>query len=106
MKLGEYLKRERISNIQFATLINVHPQSIRMYIHGTREPSHKIARIITDITNGEVTLEDLKSDKPKHYCPICKSCYFAKNEEEAQTLETIAKAIMQEKNERKQKIVG
>ena len=58
MKLGRYLEREGISLAQFAKVIGVSQESVRLYIAGERFPRPKRLEIITAATCGKVTYRD------------------------------------------------
>ena len=58
MKLKDYLKFNKISNIQFSKIIGISPISLSRYISGERFPEKKILLKIHKITEGLVTAND------------------------------------------------
>lgn len=59
MDLKTYLQSRRISNKEFAELIDVAPCSVSNYICKKRKPALEIAIRIEKATNGKVTVEEL-----------------------------------------------
>lgn len=59
MNLREYLFKKRITPTDFARAINYHPSYLQAITRGERLPGKKLAKIISDATNGEVTIEEL-----------------------------------------------
>lgn len=62
MKLHQYLKRERISNAEFARKIGVSRISIWRYSKGVHFPRWEFLTRIMKETNGEVTYLDFCPD--------------------------------------------
>lgn len=62
MKLKDYLLKNRIEPEEFAKQSDLSKSSIYAYLRG-RTPHRKTARIIENITNGQVTVEDLRGDE-------------------------------------------
>ena len=74
MKLKEWLKKEKISAVKLAKMLDVHPQTIYSYIAGTRYPKYEMIKNIQRISNGDVTMGDLlPSKKLCKYCANCKN---------------------------------
>jgi len=63
MDLREYLFKKRMSVSDFAKKINFARTYISGIISGANKPSKKLAKIIEEATNGEVTAEELLSSK-------------------------------------------
>jgi DNA-binding XRE family transcriptional regulator len=65
MKLFEYLSKYGIKHNHFASRLGISKSSFSFLVTGEREPKLKLAIKIVDLTDGEVTLEDLLvQDKP------------------------------------------
>jgi len=63
MDLREYLFRKRITNKDFAKLVRYDHSYIGEIINGKKKPGKKLARLIEEATNGEVTVDELMSLK-------------------------------------------
>lgn len=63
MKLDEYLKNNRIQNVDFAEKIGVHKGSIPRYRKGRVIPTTAVMARIREATNGQVDIEDFLSSK-------------------------------------------
>ena len=61
MKLGEYLRREAITQEAFAAMIGVAQNAVSKWVHGHRMPRRAVLERITEITNGSVTPNDFVS---------------------------------------------
>lgn len=60
MKLRDYIKSNGISVVFFAKKVGVSPCSIFNYFNGSRRPHIFRAKFIQEITDGQVTVEDLR----------------------------------------------
>ena len=58
MKLGEWLKKEGISQRELARRLKVHYSLICRYVNGTQVPSAQMVLRIREATNGEVGFDD------------------------------------------------
>jgi len=65
MKLDEYLKKEKLTQEEFAKKIGVVPQSVSNYVNGASFPKRDVARRIIEVTCGEVSLADLWGMAPR-----------------------------------------
>ncbi len=59
MNLREYLFKERLSNKKFSEMVQCHPNYIWMIKEKRLVPSLRLAKDISEITNGEVSIEEL-----------------------------------------------
>ncbi len=59
MDLRTYLFRHRIKIAEFGRRINFSAIHLHKIISGERKPSKKLAKIIEQATNGEVTIQEL-----------------------------------------------
>ena len=59
MKLKDYLKVRKMSQVEFAKLTGISKPAISNYIHGVRTPTLEIANKIFKFTKGAVTFSDL-----------------------------------------------
>jgi len=59
MKLLEYMRKYKITQINMAKKLGISSTYLRMLIRGTHFPSRKLARIIEKITSGEVSKEEV-----------------------------------------------
>jgi DNA-binding transcriptional regulator YdaS (Cro superfamily) len=62
MSILEYCKQERITLIRFANLIGYEYGTIRNWSSGDARPGIKACMRIEKITNGKISLKDLRSD--------------------------------------------
>lgn len=72
MKLRDYLKREKMTIVEFAQITHLSRVCIYNLINGTKRPLRSTAYIIEHATKGAVTLEDLiyvRSKNPKRVAP-------------------------------------
>lgn len=58
MRLATYLDSQEFSIRQFADLIGVTPEAVRLYVTGKRTPRGPTMRRIMNATRGEVTAND------------------------------------------------
>ena len=65
MRLIDYLKYSKISQTQFARLINVSRMHVSNICRGKRIPSLPLTRRIIEVTKGQVTVGDLLHSKDK-----------------------------------------
>lgn len=59
MQLREWIFKERMSNKAFAKLMDVSYVTVYGIVNGRQEPNIKNAKKIINLTNGEVSWEDL-----------------------------------------------
>lgn len=59
MDLREYLFRYRITQKKFAELVEVTPQHIYSIVNGKTKPGKRLAKAISDATQGLVLVSDL-----------------------------------------------
>lgn len=73
MELKDYLKMNKMTSLSFAEKIGVTRQHIDGIVNKKRWASKKMAAMIIEACNSEVTLEDLNRGKPSNViCPTCK----------------------------------
>lgn len=73
MELKDYLKLNKITVLSFAEKLGVTRQHIDGILNKKRWASKKMAAMIIQECNSEVTLEDLNRGKPSDIiCPTCK----------------------------------
>lgn len=58
MNLRDYLHFKKISNSDFAKLVNYSPQYISHTCHGHKNPGRKFKELVQRYTNGEVSPQD------------------------------------------------
>ena len=63
MKLKKYLKENGLSEKDFAEILGVTQAHINYLVHGKKNPSAPLTKRIEEVTNGEVTFNDLFSSK-------------------------------------------
>lgn len=61
MKLLDYLYNNRITIVQFSQLTGFCSQYISLVGRGVKRPSYRAAKILSDHTNGQVTIEELQA---------------------------------------------
>ena len=61
MKLSVYLRRRRLKNADFAEIVNVTPEAVRLWLKGTRVPNQNTMRRIVEATDGRVRPNDFFS---------------------------------------------
>lgn len=71
MKLYEYLKNKKITQAAFAKQLGVHITHFSKIVLQKQNPSVSLAQKIVDITNGEVSYEDLIIQCERKVCPTC-----------------------------------
>lgn len=64
MKLGKYLKANRISEIEFAATVGVTVSAVRKWRGGHRTPSASFMRKIVTATCGQVSPNDFFTTAP------------------------------------------
>jgi len=72
MHLKDYLKREKLTYIEFAKHLDCTSTTVFRIIAGTQYPKMDLAMRIVELTDGEVSLDDIYSDRPKK--PVCPCC--------------------------------
>lgn len=73
MELKDYLKMNKITSVAFAEKLGITRQHMDGILNKNRWPSKKMASMIVQMCNSEVTLEDLNRGKPSDIiCPTCK----------------------------------
>lgn len=71
-KLAEYIKKSGWSRKDFSKLIGIHPNYLGAFCRHLLRPGKYLAEKIEDVTDGEVTVEYLRSydlEKPKKLVP-------------------------------------
>lgn len=72
MKFVDYLEREKLTYAEVAAHLYCTKNTIYRIARGIHFPKPSLAKMIEELTNGEVTTEELYADRPrKHYCPEC-----------------------------------
>ena len=61
MRLKDYLKKNKITQAKFASLLNITPAYMSLIVRGLNNPSFKLALKIEKITLGQVTTVDLNA---------------------------------------------
>ena len=59
MKLAEYLKKHNLTHEEFAEKIQVSRPLVTRLLNKTRNPSAHLMKLIEDVSDGEVTMQDL-----------------------------------------------
>lgn len=59
MKLSEYLKKYGLTHKEFAEKVGIARTQITRIINKTKNPSAHLMKTIEEVTNGEVTMQDL-----------------------------------------------
>ena len=62
MKLAEYMKLNNMTDRRMADLIKVKAMAVNNYRRGLSAPRLDIAKRIETVTDGEVTIRDLRPD--------------------------------------------
>lgn len=65
MDLREYLFRNRVTLTDFANKIEYDRAYLSLVSNGLQRPSERLAKTISDATEGQVTVEELLSIVPK-----------------------------------------
>jgi DNA-binding transcriptional regulator YdaS (Cro superfamily) len=63
MRLCDYLKKNKLTQVDFASLIGVSHVQVHWLVHRKRNPSLLLATNIENATNGQVTTQDLLNPK-------------------------------------------
>ena len=72
MDIKEYLKHHKMSCAKFAQKLDIHPNHIWMVANQKRGASYELAVRIEEMTNGEITRQEVRPDKsPRQRCPCC-----------------------------------
>lgn len=58
MKLADYLARKKLTRAEFAEIIGVTPEAVRLYLKGARRPRIATMQEIHAATKGRVTAND------------------------------------------------
>ena len=74
MDLRTYLFKNRISQVDFARMLGVARPTMNCYLSGKFMPSESTVKKIEKLTDGKVTVKDLRRGKPfrDYICPTCK----------------------------------
>jgi len=59
MNIRSYLESNRISQSAFARTIGVKQPTVHKWVHGLSLPDVRHARVIVEVTQGTVTLDDM-----------------------------------------------
>lgn len=59
MNIREYLETNSISQSEFARTIGVKQPTVHKWVHGLSLPDVRHARVIVELTKGDVTLNDM-----------------------------------------------
>jgi transcriptional regulator with XRE-family HTH domain len=59
MKLEEYLKKKKLTQVAFGFLYGISSIHINRLIRGKSNPSINLAKHIEEVTNGAVTMQEL-----------------------------------------------
>lgn len=62
-KLKQYLRENKIKQIDFAKLLGVNPITMWRYLHCKRIPRIKVMQKITELTKGYITANDFFGEK-------------------------------------------
>jgi transcriptional regulator with XRE-family HTH domain len=65
MKLSDYLKKEGLSDAEFARQLGVGRSSIGRYAAGKRKPRWEVLARIAKVTRGKVTALDFMDDRSR-----------------------------------------
>lgn len=71
MKLYNYLKKNKITQSAFARLLGIHINHMSRIVLQKINPSVSLANKIVELTDGEVTFEDLIIHCEREVCPTC-----------------------------------
>jgi|GEM_PF-549851 len=63
MKLKEYLKMKCLTEYDFADILGITQPHVSYIVNGKKNPSAGLAKKIEDVTNSQVTFNDLYSSK-------------------------------------------
>lgn len=59
MDIKEYLETNSISQSEFARTIGVKQPTVHKWVHGLSLPDVRHARVIVELTKGEISLNDM-----------------------------------------------
>jgi len=65
MKLSEWIRMNKVNKGEFAKALGIARNTLYLYERGLRQPPLDVAIRIKELTNGEVTPEDLVIKKPR-----------------------------------------
>ena len=65
MKLSEWIRMNKVNKGEFAKALGIARNTLHLYERGLRQPPLDVAIRIKELTNGEVTPEDLVIKKPR-----------------------------------------
>jgi DNA-binding transcriptional regulator YdaS (Cro superfamily) len=68
LPLAEYLKRERITQVEFARRLDVAPNTVHRWIACNRRPGWTAMAKIIEATGGAVTPDSFLSDRSRNEC--------------------------------------
>ena len=71
MNINDFLKKYKISCNKLAQKLDMHPNHIWMVANGKRNASLELAMKIEAISNGEVTVAEIRPPSTKRRCPCC-----------------------------------
>ena len=59
MRLLDYLKAKKLNKLKFSKILQISPIHMSNICNGKRNPSSKLMKRIEELTNGQVTMQDL-----------------------------------------------
>lgn len=65
MTIEEYIVRKNLTQRDFASIVGVSQPAVHAWINGKKHPAPWHARKIVEVTQGQVTFEDLYKHQPK-----------------------------------------
>ncbi len=65
MTIDEYIARKNLTQADFAQMVGVKQPTVHRWIYGKKFPEPRHARKIVEVTQGQVTFEDLYKHQPK-----------------------------------------
>jgi len=72
MRFADYLDREKLTYDEVAAHLYCTKNTIYRIAKGIHFPKPTLAKMIVELCNGEVTLDELYEGRPrKHACPTC-----------------------------------
>jgi len=81
MKLKEWMKERRWPATAMASALNITQGHTYAIKNGLRTASDRLAKAIVDLTNGEVTYEELRpAEELPPMCPCCGQRLFKRNQ--------------------------
>lgn len=72
MKLYDYLKREKLTYDEMARHLCTTKTTLYRIAKGMQFPKVELAKLISEFTDGEVSISDLYCERPKK--PVCPCC--------------------------------